>query len=289
MGDGALYKFNLSNSTYAKQINFQGGASGSNPVGSLVEAANGKLYAVAENGGQFGFGTLFEYDPVGGTFFAVVQFDDMNKGAFPKGTLLEYEDNKLYGMCLSGGSNASGTIFVYDADANVCTKVHDFNIADDGANPYGSLMKASNGNIYGTTGNGGATENGILFEYNPVADEYIIMHDFATYRDHSWYGALLEVETEFGIDDKYDDQSELSLYPNPVEDELNISLNQWGNSNVNIKVINQLGQLFLESQISTMGSSVIELDVRKLETGIYFIHLTDEQGRSSLGKFVKAK
>lgn len=289
MGDGALYKFNLSNSTYAKMINFQGGASGANPEGSLVEAANGKLYAVARQGGQFGFGTLFEYDPVGGSFFAMVQFDDMNKGAFPVGTLLEYDDNKLYGMCLSGGSNASGTIFVYDAEANLCTKVHDFNVADDGANPYGSLMKASNGNIYGVTGNGGTTNNGILFEFDPGSGDYTILHDFETYRQHSWYGALLEVETEFGIEDKNSDISVLSLYPNPTNEVLKISSKQWINSRVNIKVVNQLGQQMIENKSVGVSSGTIKLDVESLVPGIYFVRCRDEQGKLSLGKFVKAK
>ena len=289
MNDGALYKFNLSNSTYAKIADFQDAASGSRPEGSLVEAANGKLYALAQFGGQFASGTLFEYDPVGATFFSVVQFDGVNKGSYPIGTLLEYEDNKLYGMCLSGGSNGSGTIFVYDAVANVCTKVHDFNVADDGANPYGSLMKASNGNIYGATGNGGATNNGILFEYEPSTGNYTILHDFETYRQHSWHGALLEVETEYGIEDRSGDISVLSLYPNPANEVLKISSKQWVNSRVNIKVINQLGQLVLEHNAVSISSATIELNVESLEPGIYFIRCRDEQGKSSLGKFVKAK
>ncbi len=288
MGDGALYKFNLSNSTYAKQVNFQGGASGANPEGSLIEAANGKLYAVARQGGQFGFGTLFEYDPFGGTFFAVVQFDDMNKGAFPVGTLLEYDDNILYGMCLSGGTNASGTIFKYDAEANICTKVHDFNVADDGANPYGSLMKASNGNIYGATGNGGTSNNGILFEFEPGTGSYTIMHEFETYREHPWFGALLEIETDYGIDE--DDQSafKLNVFPNPVNDKLILTTNLSEHQIVQISILNQLGQLMLEQNASMETSSGIELNVESLDAGIYFLRLTDASGRTEIGKFIKA-
>ena len=150
-------------------------------------------------------------------------------------------------------------------------------------------MKASNGNIYGATGNGGATNNGILFEYEPSTGNYTILHDFETYRQHSWHGALLEVETEYGIEDRSGDISVLSLYPNPANEVLKISSKQWVNSRVNIKVINQLGQLVLEHNAVSISSATIELNVESLEPGIYFIRCRDEQGKSSLGKFVKAK
>ncbi|MBE9484977.1 MAG: T9SS type A sorting domain-containing protein [Bacteroidetes bacterium] len=289
MGDGALYKFNLSNSTYAKQVDFQGAASGSHPVGSLVEAANGKLYALAAHGGQFGYGTLFEYDPLGGTFFALVQFDGLSKGALPVGTLLEFEDNKLYGMCTNGGVNDAGTIFMYDALTNICTKLHDFNLSNNGAVPISSLMKASNSKIYGTTKRGGSYDSGVLFEYEPSSGNYTVFHEFSSFREYPWYSALLEVETDYGVEDRSGDISVLSLYPNPANKVLKISSKQWLNSRVNIKVINQLGQLMIEQNAAGISAGTIELDVESLEPGIYFIHCHDVQGRSSLGKFVKAK
>jgi len=289
MGDGALYKFNLSNSTYAKQVDFQGAASGSHPVGSLVEAANGKLYALAAHGGQFGYGTLFEYDPIGGTFFALVQFDGLNKGALPVGTLLEFEDNKLYGMCTNGGVNDAGTIFMYDVLTNTCTKLHDFNLSNNGAVPISSLMKASNSKIYGTTKRGGSYDSGVLFEYDPLSGNYTVNHEFSSFREYPWYSALLEVETDYGIEDRSGDISVLSLYPNPANEVLKISSKQWLNSRVNIEVINQLGQLMIEHNAASISSGTLELDVESLEPGIYFIRCHDEQGRSSLGKFVKAK
>jgi len=285
MGDGALYRFNLSNSTYTKLANFQDAASGSRPEGSLVEAANGKLYALANEGGQFGYGTLFEYDPAGGTFFAVAQFDGLNKGAGPVGTLLEYEDNMLYGVCIEGGVFDEGTMFVYDASANTCTKVHDFNSVVDGYAPLGSLMKASNGRIYGTTNRGGAYDYGALFEYYPVNGDYDIIYDFATFREMSWYSALLEVETEYGIDENTGDLLKLTIYPNPVRDILTVSHEQ---AVINISIYNQAGQLIMDKAEYADNDNVL-LNLEFLDPGIYIIRIQGEGGKYATSKFVKTK
>jgi uncharacterized repeat protein (TIGR03803 family) len=44
------------------------------------------------------------------------------------------------------------------------TTLHSFGYTTDGAFPYGALLEASNGNLYGTTYEGGATGYGTLFE-----------------------------------------------------------------------------------------------------------------------------
>ena len=48
---------------------------------------DGRLYGVASAGGSKGLGTVFAYDPVGGVFTVLHNFDG-NKGAQPSGELL---------------------------------------------------------------------------------------------------------------------------------------------------------------------------------------------------------
>lgn len=286
MGHGAIYRFNLSNSTYSKLADFQDAASGSRPVGSFIEAANGKLYALAEQGGQFGYGTLFEYDPTGGTFFVVVHFDGLNKGATPTGTLLEYDDNIIYGMCSEGGLNDVGTIFVYDAITNICTKVHDFNTAGDGAYPLSSLMKASNEKIYGTTHFGGAYNSGVLFEMDPVSDDYILIHEFENYREYPWFGALLEVDTDYGTDEDEMEEMTFELFPNPAFKHINIKPVSAGTTT--IRILNQSGQIVMnyETWITANG---FDIQIEDLNEGVYVLQLTNEQGSTATRKFVKIK
>ncbi|MBU2650847.1 MAG: T9SS type A sorting domain-containing protein, partial [Bacteroidetes bacterium] len=284
MSDGALYRFNLSNSTYSKQADFQDAASGSRPDGSLVEAANGKLYAIARQGGQFTYGTLFEYDPNMSFMSVKVQFDGLNKGAFPRGTLLEYSDNKLYGVCNQGGLYDEGTLFVYDAATNSCTKVHDFNATTGGSNPECSLMKASNGRIYGTTNKGGAYDFGTIFEYDPVTSNFTTIKEFERFRDNPWYSALLEVESDFGVDEETEKGFTLALFPNPAKDRLYIQ--SLPGEKVSIHLMNQTGQVIMEMN-AIVEKEGIELDVEALPGGIYLVKVQGEKG-FACGKFVKS-
>ena len=61
---------------------------------------------------------------------------------------------KLYGMTGRGGSNDAGVIFSFDPAASTYTKLMDFDYAN-GRYPYGSLVQASDGKLYGMTSEGG--------------------------------------------------------------------------------------------------------------------------------------
>ena len=275
IGDGALYKFNLSTSVYAKQADFQDAATGSLPLGSLVEATNGKLYAMAEYGGQFTYGTLFEYDPANASLFVMVHFDGLNKGSYPAGTLLEYDDNKLYGMCTSGGVYDAGTLFVFDAISGVCTKVHDFNPANDGYKPYSTLMRASNNKIYGTTTRGGAYDSGVLFQYDPGTGEYMIMHEFTSFREYPWFSAFIEVDTDFGINESDDQKLYFNVFPNPANDQIKISCDHTADD-IRLSILDVRGRMILEKNYSQTASRRFSTTfaIESLESGIYFVRLS---------------
>ena len=60
---GVLFEYNPSTEVFRKKIDFDGNNHGSNPMASLTEALNGKLYGMTRNGGMYGLGVLFEFDP----------------------------------------------------------------------------------------------------------------------------------------------------------------------------------------------------------------------------------
>lgn len=280
--EGAIYKFNLSTSVYAKQADFESLVTGKYPAGSMIKAANGKLYGVTHTGGPYNNGSIFEYDLASGTLQAVVHFDGLNKGRIPTSTLLEYEDNMLYGMCHMGGLYDAGTIFVLNLQAGLYTKLMDLDPATTGCNPYSALMKASNGKIYGTTRHGGASDCGVIFEYDPATGDYIHIHEFNSFREYPWFSPLLEVESEFGVDE-YAVTTQLSCYPNPVSDRLTLK-GIAGSSEISIH--NQLGMLvYLHSCPGNDG--ITELDVAGLEPGIYIAGARGKDGRTACVKFLK--
>ena len=281
-GEGTLYKFNLSTNVCTKQADFNDLTTGKYPSASIVKATNGKLYGLAMSGGQHTYGTLYEYDMTSATLQAMA-FDGLNKGRIPVGTLLEYEDNMLYGMCHMGGLYDAGTLFVVDLDALVCTKLFDFNPAATGYEPMGSLIKASNGKLYGATNRGGAFDSGVIFEFDPETATYTTIHDFTSFREYPWFGTLLEVETDYGIDEDAGDPLKLTIYPNPMRDRLTIEHEQ---AVTLISIFNQSGQLVLERTEFTGDENII-LDLEFLDPGIYVVRIQGQNGNSETAKFVK--
>jgi hypothetical protein len=91
---------------------------------------------------------------------------------------------------------------------------------------------------------------------------------------------------EFGFStlaiDSFDDERTIKIYPNPVSNSLIIEAPFTGN--LQLKVINNLGQLVLKQNQNT--SSII-LDVSNLSKGLYFLNITSEAGNSQTIKFIK--
>ena len=111
--------------------------------------------------------------PVAGQvqFQALYSFtgDSYSDGANPNAGLMQASDGNLYGTTYSGGYDNVGTVFRITTNG-VYTSLYSFignvyNGTTDSAYPYyGSLVQASDGNLYGTSENGGTNANGTVFQ-----------------------------------------------------------------------------------------------------------------------------
>jgi len=193
--DGVLFEYDPTTSTYEKLIDFDSDNVnlGSNPLGNVIEASNGKLYGMTYGGGANGMGVLFEYDLGTALFSIKVDFDGTNLGSYPYGSLIQASNGKLYGMTTYGGTSDVGVIFEYDLTTDTCTKKFDFDKANSGGSPEGSLVQATNGKLYGMTPQGGASGNGVFFEYNLTTDTYTKVSEFddITLGQQPW-GSLMQ-------------------------------------------------------------------------------------------------
>ena len=193
-GKGTLYSLLTGSNTYTKIIDFNG-TNGANPYGSLIKGINGKLYGMTSQGGTNDLGTIFEFNTSTNTLTTLYSFSAAN-GSYPFGELVEYAAGVFYGMSRSGGTNSKGTLFSYNNNTSVFSKLIDFDGINYGANPYGALLKSLNGKLYGLTYSGGANSKGVLFSFNPTGSVFTKHVDFNGTDGSNPYGTL--VETSIG-------------------------------------------------------------------------------------------
>ena len=100
------------------------------------------------------------------TFTSLASFNKTNGNEPNHTALIQATDGNLYGVTSYGGANGSGAVFrispsgTLDAVYSFCSLAS----CADGENPYTSLIQGSNGDLYGTTYSGGASNNGTLFK-----------------------------------------------------------------------------------------------------------------------------
>jgi uncharacterized repeat protein (TIGR03803 family) len=143
-------------------------ADGAAPLAGLTDGQDGRLYGVASAGGSKGLGSIFAYDPVGGVFAVLHDFDG-NKGAQPSGELLRGQDGRLYGTTSSGGTNANGTatlfgtIFSIARDGTGFTSLYSFD-GTQGTSPSGRLLQLNATTFVGITQSGGRCGQGTVYQ-----------------------------------------------------------------------------------------------------------------------------
>jgi uncharacterized repeat protein (TIGR03803 family) len=123
---------------------------GGNPDGRLVMGNDGNFYGVTAGGPSRGNGMIFKITP-SGTFTTLHSGGGEYIGALVQGT-----DRDFYGTVLEGGTFSEGTVFKITPSGTLTT-LHNFcsqSGCRDGILPSG-LVRASDGNFYGTTEQGG--------------------------------------------------------------------------------------------------------------------------------------
>jgi uncharacterized repeat protein (TIGR03803 family) len=110
---------------------------------------------------------------------------NLSDGGSPEAGVTRDTEGNLYGTTFFGGTGTGcdiyfagcGTVFKVDT-SGAETVLHSFGGAHDGWNPTARLILDAAGNLYGTTGYGGAHGRGTVFKVDKAGNETII-HSFA--------------------------------------------------------------------------------------------------------------
>jgi hypothetical protein len=134
-------------------------ASGSYPLGDLVQGPDGYLYGVTADGGDYNsHGTIFRVSTNGWSWdemfiYLHLFYVGSPEGFAPSGGLLLASDGNFYGVTVGD----PGTIYKLAPDGTV-TLVAGFRGGPGGATwPRGKLLQAEDGNFYGAAGGGVGT------------------------------------------------------------------------------------------------------------------------------------
>jgi uncharacterized repeat protein (TIGR03803 family) len=186
-GCGVIYR--ISPSGKLKVIYTFDQTNGANPDSPLVLGTDGNFYGTAYYGGTVGKvfkngGVIFRVTPAGKytVLYAFCTLTGCHDGANPVGGLVQGTDGNFYGTTEYGGTS---TILPYGVafkvtPAGKLTVLNSFcTLASckDGANPFGGLVQATDGNFYGTTVYGGANNQGTIFQVTPKG-KFTIVHNF---------------------------------------------------------------------------------------------------------------
>jgi uncharacterized repeat protein (TIGR03803 family) len=149
-GAGTIFRMTLDGQvttlyTFCSQA---GCADGSYPSGKLLQGVDGSFYGVTVEGGThicegFSCGTVFRLSR-SGKLTTLEDFDG-TEGIEPRSGMIEGSDGMFYGV-------TNTTIFELTARGRLRT-LHRFNRTEGG--PSGPLVQATDGNLYGTSSDGG--------------------------------------------------------------------------------------------------------------------------------------
>lgn len=163
---------------------FQGGSmDGAVPKAPLFMDKSGNFYGTTSEGNIYQWGTVFKRSASG--VYSLRHVFAATDGCGPIGGLIADGAGNLYGTTSMCGANLAGTIFKLSPGGTLTT-LHTFcNLftCTDVGSPAAGLIGDANGNLYGTTYQGGDTSAceyrcGVVFKIHADGTNYTILRSF---------------------------------------------------------------------------------------------------------------
>ncbi len=202
-GDGAVLELSPQSDGSWTEVTLHtfGKGDGQAPSGQLVFDAAGNLYGTTQRGGLHNnAGTVYELSPQSDGSWSeriIHNFGSGTDGTDPYGGLTIDASGNLYGTTTGGGIYQSacdasgvgcGVVFELSPVAGGFAEriLHNFGNGADGTNPWAPPIFDAAGNLYGTTGYGGAYTYGTVYELMPEGGgkwKEKLLHTFAGGKD----------------------------------------------------------------------------------------------------------
>lgn len=109
-----------------------------------------------------------------------------------------------------------------------------------------------------------------------ISNSVLLIRNYATNR-------ITETKEDIAEVEKHEESNELTIFPNPTKDNLNIELPN--NNYKNLTIVNILGEIVKESTINNQKNIII--DMSNYTSGVYFLILEDTLGTKQTRKIIK--
>ncbi|MBE2283556.1 MAG: hypothetical protein IAE77_08840 [Prosthecobacter sp.] len=174
--DGSFYGVTQQGGTFNRGTFFRLGLDGSlsalhhfsstsgTPNKGMIQALDGNFYGTTAAVGTSG-GSIFRITP-SGSLTTLVELNGFN-GRHDRASLMQTTDGKFIGTGSGGGDQQQGTVFSV-SPAGSLTSLASFDAPMLGSDPVAALVKAADGNYYGTARAGGANSKGTVFRMTPA-------------------------------------------------------------------------------------------------------------------------
>jgi uncharacterized repeat protein (TIGR03803 family) len=173
-GYGTVFELTPSTAAWTENVlhSFAMQSDGGIPYAGIVLDSKGNLYGAATDGGTSGAdggGTVFELTPSspGWSFKVLYRLTGWGISGTFRNLLLA--PGKIYATTHCDGSYTAGTVYELTPAGSTWTyrSLHVFTGGNDGRFSFSSPVLDAQGNLYGTTQEGGAYGNGVIFKVTP--------------------------------------------------------------------------------------------------------------------------
>jgi uncharacterized repeat protein (TIGR03803 family) len=197
---GGAFSLTLQGGAWTENVIYRFKGQSGDPAGPVLDGA-GRLYGTAP-GGAYGCGGVFRLTAPKGQgewkVSALYDFQCGNDGAFPVPGLVFDAAGNLYDMSLGSGSGYGNVFELTPTKGSGWSENVLYNFIDvaDGYTPSVGPILGPNGRLYGTTEEGGESDEGAAFELTPPrnhGDAWTehVLHSFARDRGgFAPYGGL---------------------------------------------------------------------------------------------------
>lgn len=179
------------------------GENGKTPNGSLILDSNGNLYGSTKFGGKpdgngNGYGTVFKIEAGTGQIITLAKFDP-NYGVNPYGGVIADTVGNLYGTTHQYGNVGLGfgfgTVYKIEAGTGTLSTLATFRNSLEAATPGATVLSGIDGNLYGTTLDGGSRDSGATFKVDLATNTLTVLAKFNGENGRDPEGSLI-VDTQ---------------------------------------------------------------------------------------------